>query len=163
MKIIKAPANRKSPFIFFYVLRNIYYLGGRNIDISVFDLKIERNDDSNSPGFDENGIPYIQLFGLDLDNPENTGVPDGLVDSHDISLFLMNKGLLRFPLSFPTPFNAGEAAHALNAEIQDFEWEDTYLQNQQAPQLYDANFLPQEYPNYGFFRIVTQIGTLENP
>ncbi len=163
MKILKAPEERHNSFVFNYELRNVYYLGGQNIDVTNFDLKIERVDESSNPDLDERGIPYIQLFGLDRDNQEHTGSPDGMVDLSDAGLFLMSRGLLRFPLDFPTPFAAGEDAYRNYADGDEFQWEGSFLGDHQAHQLYDAEIPAQDYPSYGYFRfVVMNLATGEN-
>jgi Motility related/secretion protein len=155
MKLLKASVNKKEPFSFYYVLRNIYSLGGANIDIDTFDLKIERNETNTSfPDQDENNIPYIRIFGLDSNDPQNSGNPDDLVDKNDNALFDLRRGLLKFPLDFPSPFNAGEEAYADYANDGDFEWEGSFLQEKQAPELYDKETLPSNYQQYGYFRLV---------
>ncbi len=163
MKLIKVPENRKEEFSFFYVLRNIYSLGGSNIDVNSFDLRIERNIiGDNTLDLDESEIPYIQIFGLDQYNSEYSPTPDGMVDWNNELLFDMRNGLLRFPLSFPTPFNAGEAAYAEYAGDSGFEWEGTYLQSHQAPALYSVDELSFNYNDHGHFRIVVTLSTSEN-
>lgn len=166
MKLLKAPVNQKEPFTFYYVLRNIYSLGGGNIDIDTFELRIERNVTSdNFPYQDENEIPYIEIFGLDRTNAQNTGEPDGLVDKTDGAIFDMRKGLLKFPLDFQTPFNAGYDAYRDYSE--DFHWDadpgapnndprsdDSFLKQKQHSELYDPDFLPTDYHLYNSFRLV---------
>lgn len=162
MKIIKAPEQLREPFVFHYVLRNIYSLGGANFDVDYFKLSIERKDDDPNPEFDENQIPYLQIFGLDQYDAEYSPNPDGLVDLNNPSVIDLAKGLLRFPLDFPRPFNAGETAYAAYAGEGDFQWENTFLNNHQAPQLYDPEILSLDYHQFGFFNIVVTSSRLED-
>lgn len=162
MKILKASENQMEPFSFFYVLRNIYSLQGMNIDVDYFDLKIEQNIDGLFQDVDENQIPYIQIFGLDQNDLEDSGTPDGFVDLNNVGVFDLQRGLLKFPLDFPTPFSAGQLAYTAYANDSNFEWEGTFLQTNQTPQLYDINYFSQEYPQYSAFRIVVQLGVLED-
>ncbi len=156
MKLLKAPVNQKEPYTFYYVLRNIYSLGGGNIDIETFELKIERNTTSdNFPYQDENEIPYIEIFGLDQKNAQNVDGPDGLVDKTDGAIFDMRKGLLKFPLNFPTPFSAGYDAYEYYSS--DVAWDgdpDSFLKVNQHGELYDPDFLPTDYHQYNSFRLV---------
>ncbi len=156
MKLLKAPVNQKEAHSFYYVLRNIYPLGGSNIDIDSFELRIEKDTSDLFPDQDENEIPYIQIFGLDQDNPQRSGQPDGLVDKTDQAIFDLRKGLLKFPLDFPTPFNGGEDAYRAYANNDAFEWEGSFLQEHQAEEFYDPNILPTNYHQYSSFRLVAK-------
>lgn len=156
MKLLKAPENMKERFPFYYVLRNIYYLGFGNIDISSFDLQIERNDDSLLPGQDENQIPYIQIFGLDQCDEAYSLNPDGVADFQNEVIFDMRQGLLRFPQKLHHPFSAGEEAYETYAGSEVFQWEGTYLSENQAPLLYDPETLSLFYPAFDFFKIVAR-------
>jgi hypothetical protein len=159
MKLLKAQANKKEPFSFRYVLRNIYSLGGSNIDPTTFDLRIERNVTGVSHPDQDLGsnIPYIRIFGLDQTDPQRVGGPDGLVDYTDETLFDLNKGLLKFPtFAFPTPFAADQAQYEAYAQSSDFVWENSFLSEDGSltPDIYDPDVLPSQYPQYGTFRIV---------
>lgn len=155
MKLLKGPVNRNEPFTFRYVLRNIYSLGGANIDVSTFDLRIERDQNALQADIDENNIPYIRIFGLDRTNPQGGVGYDGQVDINDGTLFDFNKGLLKFPtFAFPTPFAADEASYRAYAQSDAFTYDGTFLAENQTPQLYDPNVLPTQYNTYGKFRIV---------
>jgi len=166
MKLLKGPVNQMEPYSFYYVLRNIYSLGGGNIDIDTFDLRIEREVTSDAfPYQDENQVPYIEIFGLDRDDPQHTGTPDGLVDKTDGAIFDMRKGLLKFPLDFRTPFAAGYDAYRYYSDR--FHWDadpsvnpvdprfnDAFLKTKQDSSLYDPRVLPSEYHNFNSFRLV---------
>lgn len=173
MKLLKATASDQEPHSFQYVLRNIYSLGASNIDNTTFALRIERNVPGViQPQQDETGLDYIRIFGLDRDNPQRTGFPDGLVDWWDPSIINLQRGLLMFPLDFPMPFAPGgrikddgdpadQAAEAVYAAIADttaFVWSPSYLRENQTWQLYDLEFAPFEYPQYASFRIIATVG-----
>ncbi|MBK7670719.1 MAG: hypothetical protein IPJ24_04880 [bacterium] len=149
MKLLKAPEGVDAN-TFRYVMRNIYSLGSMNIDYDSFSLAIERIDFSATPERDESGIPYIQLFGLDVTDADGFLAPDGMVDLNSIS-FDLNKGLVRFPME--APFNAGEAAYRSNALQSPFRWDRTFLKIYQAPGLYHPGVRASEYPNFGHFRL----------
>lgn len=169
MKLLKAPVWDREPHTFGYVLRNIYSLGSKNIDQTSFALRIERNQPGiNQPWQDENGLDYLRIFGLDRDNPQRTGFPDGLVDFWDPYLFNLEKGLLIFPQDFPRPFAPGgnptgrpdeadmmaEAAFAAIADTSAFVWDGSFLQNNQTWQIYDLEVFPWDYPQYEAFKII---------
>jgi len=169
MKLLKAPVSREETHSFGYVLRNIYPLGGSNIDPTTFALRIERNQPGvNQPQQDENGLDYIRIFGLDRGNAQGSGIPDGLVDTWDPNLIDLQRGLLKFPLDFPNPFAPGgeivtegdqadqeaEAAYSFYADTTAFVWNPSFLRKNQTWQLYSPSVYPSDYDDYGTFRIV---------
>jgi len=170
MKLLKAPVSDQEVFTFQYVLRNIYSLGSVNIDMLKFGLRIERNVPAGAgfPCLDENGIAYIQIFGLDRDDPQGSGNPDGLVDLWDPFILDLQKGLLRFPLDFPMPFAPGgnpigrweeadafaESVYTSYADTSAFVWDLSFLQYNQTWQLYDPTIYPPEYSQFARFRII---------
>ncbi len=162
LKLMKAPINDNHPHLFAYVLRNIYSLGGSNIDASSFDLRIERNTTNEDfPYRDEDGVDYIRIFGLDRINSQGQPGSDGVVDSTDPYLFDLTKGLLKFPLDFPEPFAAGEAAYAAYADS--FAWgPDVFLTKNQRPELYDPAVFPSDYPTYAKFKIIARHASASN-
>lgn len=154
MKLLKAVAQRTHPHVFGYVLRNIYSLGGSSIDPSTFSLRIERTDGVQQPSQDENHIDYFRIFGLDRGSAQGGSRPDGQVDAYDPLLIDLQKGLLKFPLDFPEPFNGTEAQYAAYADTSAFVWTGSFLEANRTHQLYDPNTLPTEYHNFAKFRIV---------
>lgn len=179
MKMLKAPVNLKLDRPFWYVLRNIYPLGGANIDIDSFDLKIERETSESFPDIDENEVPYIEIFGLDSRDPQGSPGADGVVDMTDATLFDLRKGLLKFPLYFPAPFAPGSIGMPANGQFtnnyseDDFlthalatyqaggnapgmAWDGSFLQENQPFQLYSPSTLPSDYSTYSRFRLVAR-------
>lgn len=168
MKLLKDFAQSPDAHVFKYMLRNIYSLGTREIDQTLFALRIERNSPSARPDLDENGIPYIRIFGLDRGDIYGGDRPDGLADIWNPVLIDLHRGLVRFPLDAPMPFAPGgdpagrleeadsiaEALYSANADTAAFVWSDTYLQRNQSWQIYDPGTLPSEYPGYSYFKII---------
>jgi hypothetical protein len=130
MKLLKSLSTDTVPHVFKYVLRNIYSLGGANIDPATFELRIEKNDPGSSqPAQDSaNKIDYIRVFGLDRTNPQGETIHDGLADADNPYLIDLVKGLLKFPLDFPEPFNAPPEKYAEYADVENFAWTGTFLQ-----------------------------------
>jgi hypothetical protein len=149
MKLVKAPASAGEGHAFFHEMRNIYSLGQIYIHPPDFELHLERGGGSTSADVDENGLTYLQLFGLDLMNSQGVPGPDGQLDIADALRVDLARGLLKFPEIMP--FAAGEAVHRVYAGDQTFQWEGTYLADHQAPQLYDPATLPGDLPVHGHF------------
>jgi len=158
MKLLK-PAQPER-FSFQYVLRNIYPLGGTGIDSESFELRIETTDTSrdNPDQHGTQGLLFLQLFGLDSETPQGQPTPDGVVDKHIPELIDLQRGLLKFPLNFPFPFDATEEAYRQNAGLEPgdprWEWNDTILQATRTPEIYDHTTLPNDYDRFGTFRLV---------
>ncbi len=177
MKLLK-PSTR-DPFTFQYVLRNFYSLGGANIDPESFQLRIERNTtdlqaDLHYPGNDsgQGAIEYLQVFGLDIQNAQGVPGADGEVDKNDLNRFDLARGLLKFPLDFPTPFAADRDAYAANAGFPneaDFPWDDPslsdatrFLAENLTPEIYQSNTNPSQFSNYAKFRLVASHAAASN-
>jgi len=157
MKLLKARTNQPHPHVFDYILRNIYSLGGTEIDPTTFSFRIDFNNQDSQAFQDENGIDYIHIFGLDREDPQGNPGRDGVADFHDGTLFDLRRGLLKFPLDFLQPFAAGEASYRENVDPDlDFTWEGTDLQENQTPQLYDPEITPTDYFQFQKFAIVTE-------
>lgn len=156
MKLLKP--SQQDYFTFQYVLRNIYPLGGTNIDSESFELRIETTDQSaDNPDFHTPGISYLRVFGLDRENAQGQPGHDGLVDKHRNVIFDLDNGLLRFPLDFPFPFNAAEEVYREYAQAGgDWVWDDTNLQRDQVQMqnIYDWTTRPNDYQNFNTFRLV---------
>lgn len=151
MKLLKAQETDKEPYTFQYVLRNIYPLGGARIDPETFELRIERAQQGEAhPELDENGIPYLRIFGLD-NNDGRGGGPDGIADKNDPYLFDLENGLLKFPLNFPQPFAADSTTYTNYAGEP--VW-GGFLAGHMAPDLYDPEVLSSYYNNSGYFKII---------
>ena len=121
MKLLKAPVNLTLQRPFYYVLRNIYPLGGANIDVDSFEMTIEVNDTSEPfPEQDENGINYIEIFGLDQQDAQGNKGADGLVDKTDGTLFDLRRGLLKFPPDFPYPFAPASSRMPASGDLADY-------------------------------------------
>ncbi|MBE0564323.1 MAG: hypothetical protein IH621_00030, partial [Krumholzibacteria bacterium] len=156
MKLLKAPPSPAEPVSHGYVVRNIYSLGGSDIDPTTFDFRIERTDNSLNPQQDETGVDYFEIFGLDKEDPRG-GPRDGVVDWHRPELFDLQRGLLKFPVDVPEPFApaAPESFYEGNVDRADWTYAGSaYLVENQVPQLYSPLTPPNLYGNYGKFQLV---------
>ena len=154
---------QRDPFTFQYVLRNIYPLGGTNIDAESFELRIEYKQNVEHPDLHgTNGLDYLRLFGLDSENPQGEKIPDGVVDKHNTLIFDLNNGLLRFPLDFPFPFKDEGVVDDRGKTYREFanapdiwEWEGTDLeQSIDGVRFYDWDALPTNYHQTANFNLV---------
>ena len=79
----------------------MYFLGKTEIDPDGFEIEIlKKGSDGEFLDMDENGIPYIQLLGLDRRGENPGSPPDGLVDI-DNELIYFQRGELIFPDMYP--------------------------------------------------------------
>jgi hypothetical protein len=163
MKVLKTTYATRVAHVFDYVLRNIYSLGGTNIDPTTFLLRIETTATENEPTLDRKGrdgttellgLEYIRIFGLDQQNEQGEPIPDGKVD-HNTVLFDLTKGLLKFPLDFPRPFAADKAKYEQYAGSSDFVWAQSRLaDNPQDSLLYEVDTQATQFPDYAHFEII---------
>ncbi len=156
MKLLKP--SQRDYYTFQYVLRNIYPLGGTNIDTESFALRIETSSLVDNPDYHDTALTYLQVFGLDRENAQGVQGGDDVVDKHRTVIFDLDNGLLRFPLDFPFPFAADEEAYRAYANYarpnDAWTWTDTRLARDRTPEIYSWQTLPSDYQNYGKFRIV---------
>ncbi|MDO9172060.1 MAG: hypothetical protein Q7W29_09530 [bacterium] len=156
MKMLK-PQNPE-PYTWQYVLRNIYPLGGSNIDAASFDLRLETTLQTNYPEQDldntgaGSGLKWIRIFGLDRTTPQNVAGHDDRVDAHDPYLFDLTRGLLKFPLDFPEPFNAAPEVYEAFADSSVYDPQTTLLDT--IPQIYSTAITPQQMTQYTQYRFV---------
>ncbi|MFT5232279.1 MAG: hypothetical protein ACI9UK_000440 [Candidatus Krumholzibacteriia bacterium] len=154
MKLLKGASTDTHPHVFDYVYRNIYSLGGTDIDPATFDLRIEEIPLSDFPDLDELGNSYLKVFGLDTKNDNGEDGADGLPDIGDQLLFDFGRGLLKFPLDFEQPFAATPAQYEANLPGYVYD-PASYLGTNQAPLLYNVKTLPSNYADYAKFKFVS--------
>ena len=159
MKLLKAQYH--TPHIFHYVLRNIYDLGESNIDVANFSFSIENATSDDQPELDfatAGGLPFIRIFGLDQMTTTGAMEHDGIPDYHNPYLFDLRRGLLKFPLDCPMPFNATESQYTAYADDAAFVFNDSYVAQYLTPQIYDPVVSPDHYPDFAPFRLKMTIG-----
>ncbi len=77
-----------------YELKNVYDLGAEDIPEDGFGLEIRKRSPSGEVLDNQDGVPYIQILGLDTHGLGGAPDPDGIVDLEWIDF---EKGYLFFP------------------------------------------------------------------
>lgn len=157
MKLLKAPVDDRERWSFPLMRRNVYDLGGRNLDHTSLQVTMARNTAGAGTDADEWGLPYLQLFGLDrYANANGSPGADGLADLPRQDVFDLRRGLLYFPAALPEPFNGTrEQYEAFAAGAEHWQWDEGgFLATHRAPGLYSPEVLPSSYPQYRHFRLV---------
>jgi hypothetical protein len=110
-----------------YEWRNIYSLGGRNVSREGFELRIYKGtagqENVESDPEEQNGVPYLQILGLDLKDQAGNPNPDGIVDYEWLRFY---HGVVIFP--HYTPFNTN---HSFTGRLED-------VLEQKVPEIYKS-------------------------
>lgn len=119
--------------------KNVYNLWGKNLDYDQLEVIIyegDREDQYLGTGRDnQNGIPYLQILGLDRADQSGTiGQPDGKIDN-DPSILDLESGLLIFPDRRPFDTDVGYAVGAPEVVLHDrvpviYDSDDYYAQRE---------------------------------
>jgi hypothetical protein len=96
MKLIKPKDPRPADATWRYELRNVYYLGARNIPAEGFNVKIFLDRPSGEDDYTQNGADFLQLLGLDQWGELPGTPPDGKIDLNENYVNLA-RGELIFP------------------------------------------------------------------
>jgi hypothetical protein len=80
--------------------KNVYDLGQKNIDPEGLEIRIFRDASNGPPKDTQNGIPYIQILGLDKSDEQGNLNPDNKVDLNR-SVVDRFRGEIIFPLLHP--------------------------------------------------------------
>jgi hypothetical protein len=105
LMLIKADGALATYRTFNYEWKNVYYLGQRELDPDGLDIIIYKGkagdeDKPNDNLSNENGVPYIQILGLDSLDLNGDPRPDGKFDGSD-NLVDFARGHLFFPNRMP--------------------------------------------------------------
>lgn len=159
MKLLKAPLDHAEPVSFAYEFRTVYDLGWRQTIPEWISVWVEQSSRGVvDPSRDEQGMPYLRIFGLDRESTDGRPVPDGIADFHRVEIFDLRRGLLIFPEDFPQPFAGSPDQYTAYVNDPVWVWDpDSYLANNLAPELYSAFTPPQELPIYSRFRIIVEL------
>ncbi len=114
-----------------YEWKNVYNLGGSNIDVSQLDIKIYKGSPINNqtlnpddlPHQEPQGIDYLRIFGLDLGDNDGDPPADNEIDRKRLDLIDANLGYLFFPnrhpfdsrFSYVTDPNGGDSIYLVDS------------------------------------------------
>ncbi|UCE04391.1 MAG: cell surface protein SprA [bacterium] len=100
LKMLKPQSPRPSDETWDLMLRNVYYLGSRNIDPEGFEVKIFYDTPSGNDLESEGSNSYLHIFGLDRFDLAGNDNPDNLIDNM-ASIIRLASGELEFPRMRP--------------------------------------------------------------
>lgn len=135
LQLLTYPAMHADDPLWVAEWRNVYDLGVRNLDYDNMAIDIFKgprgSEDQTSNSDSQNGVPYLQLLGLDqADRSGSYGHPDNKIDIDPVILDL-NLGLLIFPDRRPFDTDVGYSVMYPDVTL-----------NPRLPVLYDSD---QEY------------------
>ena len=148
MKLLKP--QDPEPYTWQYVLRNIYPLGGSNIDPETFEFRIEANTPTDFPNLDldfsgaGSRLEWFRIFGLDQVDAVGAPGHDDVADGNDPDIFKLQDGLLMFPLNLPFPFAADSTVYRGYADSDDFVFARSFLSSNLMPEIYDPATTEQD-------------------
>ncbi len=155
MMLLKAPDSEVDERTSSLVIRNIYSLGVSSIDANTFDLRIEALNQFPDLDLAAEGVSWVRLFGLDIEDMSRNPGHDGLVDIHNSMIFDLYRGLLKFPLDNPQPFAAEPEQYLQYVTPEEYPWSGSYLEQNLVPEIYQFDTPPANLVRYRKFQIVT--------
>lgn len=113
LKLICQSMENSSPeqISFYNEWKNVYSLGLRDIDPASLDVQIYKgvmgSEYLDINPYKYNGVPYIEILGLDQYGETPGSDPDGKIDAMNPHIFIMDRGYIIFPPIYPNaqPFN----------------------------------------------------------
>ncbi|MBI4530879.1 MAG: cell surface protein SprA [Candidatus Latescibacteria bacterium] len=120
LKLIKSENQRPDHPTWELMWRNVYDLGARNITPDGFSLKVVREISGSPPDEFQNGVPYLQIVGLDRRDKDGRPMPDNLVDLDP--WVDLDRGELIFPDL--TPFDPQSSQSTLTDPAKIYESHD---------------------------------------
>jgi hypothetical protein len=161
MKLLKPDFyTAQNSHTWYYAMRNIYPLGGTNIDATSFEFEIELNSASlTAPELDTaNQKSWIRIFGLDRLDISGQPGHDDVADRQDALLFDLQNGLLKFPRNITRPFAMSDSTVYIEngGGAGEFDWENSLLRTNLVPQIYDYAVPAGERGRYNRFRLIAR-------
>lgn len=96
LKLIRPENPRSYLHTWMYEWRNVYYLGAKNISEEGFDLRIYLDLPSGEDEDTQDGVPFLQIFGLDRYDLDGNPNPDDRIDLIP-EIINLQQGKLVFP------------------------------------------------------------------
>jgi len=146
LKMLKSTAVRPNLPIWDLMMKNVYSLGGFQINSNDFELNVLYEDPGSGvkryiPEGSLKGVPLIRLLNLDNLNSNNDPQPDGVFDYMPGITIKPQNGRIIFPVVEPF-------GDALEKEFQNKNIADKYVYDE----LYDSTkTVAQQYPQYNRF------------
>ncbi len=106
LKLIKDKGQTASYPTWPLAFKNVYSLGGSNINPEGFEVQIlDRGGSTDSDDRFTNGVSFLTIFGLDQQNINGEPLPDELIDVANSNIVNLSLGELHFPALLPFTFS----------------------------------------------------------
>jgi cell surface protein SprA len=99
-------------------LRNIYYIGGRDVREDGFEMDINYRIEGQEPRNDYEGFNLLRLFGLDKFNASKAPQPDGAFDFLVNRTIIPGTGEIIFPVLQPFGKNMPQVLQDAGLQFQ---------------------------------------------
>jgi hypothetical protein len=129
LKLIKAFGQTASHPTWPLEFKNVYSLGGININPEGFEVKIFDRKGTTENEDRKNGVSYLTIFGLDQQNEAEQNMPDELIDVGNPNIVNLALGELHFPALLPFAYSEvpGLATnHETIKQVYGYELEDPH-------------------------------------
>ncbi|MEA1987545.1 MAG: cell surface protein SprA, partial [Candidatus Marinimicrobia bacterium] len=120
LKLIRHSSPKPEDKTYELELKNVYNLGARGINQEGFDLKIYYDNGNVKEEGNETWASYLQLFGLDINDENLSGTPDGKIDiSENTNVINLFDGELWLPFTYPfeAEVNKNNSVGIYNTEL----------------------------------------------
>ena len=122
LKMIKPQSSHPNHPTWDLMFKNVYYLGGVNIDQSSLDVRIVDNFSTPVSDRSDGGDTFLNLFGLDSLNQTGGSTPDEIIDLNNPNIVNIKSGEIHFPSLLPfvsdETIDGGNANNSLNSLLQ---------------------------------------------
>jgi len=125
-------------------MKNVYYLGGRNLSTDGLEVSIVYNKSNTRDKVYKNGKNYLEIFGLDRRQDNGSPGADDKADVDNPNIFNLSRGELIMPSVRPFDFETDPFTDAAT------ELDKSY----RTPEIYDTLFVnPNDYNRFSKFDI----------